>query len=137
MRRALALTAASVLIGLGAGVAAPAMGATTNLRFFTVGQAEKDTEDGFLRVEKVLQDGKKVGTTRLVCTFRQDKADCKITVRLPGRGQIKLTITLAQNSDHGPVKIVGGTGEFGGASGDGNYRNITANKTRVLLHVTT
>jgi hypothetical protein len=137
MRRAMALAAASALIGLGAGVAAPAMGATTNLRFFTVGQAEKPTKDGFIRVEKVLQDGKKVGTDRLVCTFRQNKTHCKIVVRLTGRGQIKLTAAFAHNSKHGPLKIVGGTGEFAGASGDGNYKFVTENKTRVLLHVTT
>jgi hypothetical protein len=133
----MALAAAAAVIGLGAGIAAPAMGATTDLRFFTVGQAEKETKDGLLRVEKLLQDGKKVGTDRVVCTFRGHKADCKITVKLTGRGQLRLTATFGESSDHGPLTIVGGTGEFAGASGDGNYRDITSNKTRVLLHVTT
>ena len=137
MRRAMALAAAGAVIGLGAGAAVPAMGATADLRFFTVGQGQKDTGHGLIIVEKVLQDGKKVGTDRLVCTFRGHNADCKITVRLTGRGQVKLTATLGENSNHGPLTIVGGTGEFAGASGDGNYRNITGNKTRVLLHVTT
>jgi hypothetical protein len=113
------------------------MGATADLRFFTVSQGEKETAHGFIIVEKVLQDGKKVGTDRLVCTFRGHKADCKIVVKFTGRGQIKLTATFGENSNHGPLKIVGGTGEFARASGDGNYRNITNNKTRVLLHVTT
>ena len=45
-------------------------------------------------------------------------------MKLTGRGQIKLTATFTENSDHGPLTIVGGTGEFAGASGDGNYRNI-------------
>jgi hypothetical protein len=85
----------------------------------------------------VLQDGKKVGTDRLVCTPRGHKADCKISVRLTGRGQVKLTATFGENSDHGPLTIVGGTGEFAGASGDGNYRDVTNYKTRVLLHLTT
>ena len=85
----------------------------------------------------MLQKGKKVGTDRLVCTFRGNKADCKIAVKLTGRGQIKLTATFTENSDHGPLTIVGGTGEFAGASGDGNYRNVAKNKTSVLLHLTT
>jgi hypothetical protein len=137
MRRALVLAAASAAIGLGVGAAVPAMGATTDLRFFAVTQGEKQTAHGFIIVEKILQGGKKVGTDRLVCTFRGHKADCTIAVMLTGRGQIKLTATFGENSDHGPLKIVGGTGEFAGASGDGNYRNITGTKTRVLLHVTT
>jgi hypothetical protein len=137
MRRVMALAAAGAAIGLGAGVAAPAMGATTNLHFFTVQQAEKDGKNGFLIVEKVLQKGKKVGTDRLVCTFRGNKADCKIAVKLTGRGQIKLTATFGENADHGPLTIVGGTGEFAGASGDGNYRSVGKNKTSVLLHLTT
>jgi hypothetical protein len=137
MRRVMALAAAGAVIGLAAGVAAPAMGATTDVRFFTVGQAEKATKGGFLRVEKVLQDGRKVGTDRLVCTFHKGKADCKIIVRLTGRGQIKLTASFRENSNHGPLKIVGGTAEFAGASGDGNYKFITDSKTRVLLHLTT
>ena len=137
MRRAMALAAAGAVIGLGAGAAVPAMGATADLRFFTVSQGEKDSGHGFIIVEKVLQGGKKVGTDRLVCTFRGHKADCKITVKLTGRGQLKLTATLGENSNHGPLKIVGGTDEFAGASGDGSYRNVTNTKTRVLLHVTT
>jgi hypothetical protein len=136
MRRVLVLTAVTALIA-GGGLAATATGATTNLRFFTVPTGGGDTPNGFVQVEKVLQNGKKVGTDRLVCTFRHQKVDCKITVKLTGRGQIKLTATLGERSDHGPLKIVGGTGEFAGASGDGNYKNITDNKTRVILHVTT
>jgi hypothetical protein len=137
MRRAMALAAAGAVIGLGAGAAVPAMGATADLRFFAVTQGQKDTGNGFIIVQKVLQDGKKVGTDRLVCTVRGHKADCKISVKLTGRGQVKLTATLGENSNHGPLKIVGGTGEFAGASGDGNYRDVTNTKTRVLLHVTT
>jgi hypothetical protein len=137
MRRVMALAAASTVIGLGAAVAAPAMGATTNLHFFTVTQGEKETQNGFLIVEKVLQKGKKVGTDRLVCTFKANKANCKITVKLTGRGQIKLTTSLTENSNGGVLKITGGTGEFAGATGDGNFKNITESKTSVLLHVTT
>ena len=137
MRRAMALAAAGAVIGLGAGAAVPAMGATTDLRFFTVSQGETQTAHGFIIVEKVLQDGKKVGTDRLVCTFRGHKADCKITVKLTGRGNLRLTATFGENSNHGPLKIVGGTAAYAGASGDGNYRNVTSNKTKVLLHVTT
>ena len=136
MRRVLVLTAATALIA-GGGLAATATGATTNLQFFTVEQGAAETPNGFVIVEKVLQNGKKVGTDRLVCTFRRNKAVCKINVKLTGRGQIKLTASFTENSNHGPLKIVGGTGEFARASGDGNYRNVTENKTRVILHVTT
>jgi hypothetical protein len=132
----LVLTAATALIA-GGGLAATATGATTDLRFFTVPTAGGDTPNGFVHLEKVLQNGKKVGTDRVVCTFRGDRAECKITVKLTGRGQIKVTAVFRERSDHGPLKIVGGTGEFARASGDGNYKFITENKTRVILHVTT
>jgi hypothetical protein len=137
MRRAMALTAASALIGLGAAAAVPAVGATTDLRFFTVTTAEQETQSGFIIVEKVLQGGKKVGTDRLVCTFSQRKANCKITVKLTGRGQLKMTATFGQATEQGPLKIVGGTGEFAGASGGGTFKNVSENKTRVVLQVTT
>ena len=136
MRRVLVLTAATALIA-GGGLAATATGATTDLRFFTVETAAGETPNGFVLIEKVLQNGKKVGSNRLVCTFRRQKADCKITVKLTGRGQIKLTALFGERSNHGPLKIVGGTGEFAGASGDGNYKEVTDTKTRVVLHVTT
>ncbi len=136
MRRVLVLAAATALIA-GGGLAATAAGATTNLQFFTVPTGDGQTPNGFVQTEKVLQNGKKVGTDRLVCTYRHNKADCKITVKLTGRGQIKLTATFGERSNHGPLKIVGGTGEFAGASGDGNYKTITETKTRVILHVTT
>ena len=137
MRRAMALGAVGALIGLGAAAAVPAMGATTNLRFFTVETAAQETDNGFLVVEKVLQEGKKVGTDRVLCTFRQGKAHCKITVRLTGRGQLKLTTTLSEQSQGGKLRITGGTGEFAGASGDGSFKNITDSKSRVDLRVTT
>jgi hypothetical protein len=136
MRRALVLTAATALIA-GGGLAATATGATTNLRFFAVPTGGGDTPNGFVLLEKLLQNGKKVGTDRVVCTFRGDRADCKITVKLTGRGQIKVTGIFRERSDHGPLKIVGGTGEFAGASGDGNYKEVTENKRKVVLHVTT
>ena len=54
-----------------------------------------------LVVEKVLQEGKKVGTDRVLCTLRQGKAHCKITVRLTGRGQLKLTTSPLTEQSQG------------------------------------
>lgn len=135
MRRALALTAASAL--LAAGAATTAAGATTHLRFFTVQTAMRDSGDGFLVVEKVLQNGRRVGTDRVVCTPGKRRFDCRITVRLTGRGQIKLTTVFRELANVGPLKIVGGTDEFAGASGTGNYKDLSDVKTRVTLTITT
>ena len=135
MRRALALTAATAL--LAAGGTTTAAGATTQLRFFTVQTAMRDTDDGFLVVEKVLQNGRRVGTDRLVCTAGKRRFDCRMTVRLTGRGQIKLTTVVREAANVGPLEIVGGTGEFAGASGTGNYKDLSDVKTRVTLTITT
>ena len=124
MRRVMALAAAGALIGLGAGLAAPAMGATTEPALLHRAAGREGQQERLHHRREGAPEGQEGRHRPAGLHVPRHKADCKITVKLTGRGQIKLTATFTENSDHGPLTIVGGTGEFAGASGDGNYRNV-------------
>lgn len=78
--------------------------------------------DGFLIADELQENGDAVGSTLGVCTFiggdgRPDGAQCEITLDLTDRGTLAVQGALTFDDDTFNAAIVGGTGDYAGASG--------------------
>jgi hypothetical protein len=128
MRRTLTLLAATAAVGGGAAVLAVAAPTTLNLTSQTTSQKAV-----FTSTEDIFQGGKKVGTDRVVCTqVSETKANCKVAVTLP-KGTILATFTGTENSNSGPIKVVGGTRGYKDATGTGTYKNLNKDGTKTAI----
>jgi hypothetical protein len=126
MRSTLALLTAMAAVSGGTGLA---LAAPSTLNLTTQTTREKAV---FTSTEDIFQGGKKVGTDRVSCTsVSETKADCKVTVTL-AKGTILATFTGGSASS-GPIKVVGGTGAYKGATGTGSYRNLNKDGTRTAV----
>jgi hypothetical protein len=139
---ALALAAATVGIGRtdASGAAASTLDLTGTITSFHValdakpaGQSPGDI--GYL-VGNLFQDGKPYGRFQGVCTqFPNSGSQCSFSLGLPA-GQILLESAYGADFNTGSVAreaIIGGTGAYAGAHGQGLDREVS--NTRLALHL--
>lgn len=126
MKRALALSAALVAAAAALPVAASA---AETIRYTSVTTKETESRQGLVIIGKAVKGGEKIGTDRLKCTFGPGGGTCTYVVKL-AEGSIRGTTKVSENSQSGPIKVVGGTGEYAGAKGAGSYRNVNPAGTR-------
>ena len=116
MKRPIALGAAAVL----AAGAALAAGAPRIIAFTSVPTSQRQTATGFRSVGNDFQHRTKVGQDRLGCVAKQAVVTCADTVTR-SRGTIEFAFSLRGTATSGPLKVVGGTGVYRGATGGGTY----------------
>lgn len=136
MRRATVLIAFAAVVA----VAAPVASAAMTVRFTTVLKDQQPMSGGFLLQEDVLRHGRSVGEGSAVCRFYPPGAAqptggiCKTIVILPG-GTLRLSGRVPFDAPGGHLNVIGGTGRFAGASGDGTYRALSTTRSAVTLHI--
>jgi len=130
MKRALALVTATAVLGSGAALAAAA---TTTLKLTSVQASTKQTSTTFSSTENVFQNGRKVGTDRLKCTFGRVRARCTVALTITGKGTVDLRFTTTMDSSGGPLTITGGSGTYEGVTGTGSYKNLNSEGTRTAI----
>lgn len=146
---ALALTTAAFVAGCGdddegetqtlnlVGIEQPDSGGDIN-----VGDSGPSPGDGFLIAEDLEEDGEAVGSDAGACTFtggadRPQGASCEITLDLDDRGSIAVQGLLHFDSDTAELAVVGGTGEFAGASGTLTADISQQKETPLTIEITT
>lgn len=121
------------------GSAATAAGAQT-LTLLSVTTSQSGSGGAFVSHDVLFQAGRKVGTDVVRCRFNTSthRATCRVLVVLTGRGTIRLRFSSAEGDTGGPLTVVGGTGQFQGATGRARYKNLNreGTRTRVVIHLT-
>jgi hypothetical protein len=90
----------------------------------------------FYFVDTVYQRGRWVGTSRALCRFSGnfESPRCRITVSLPG-GRLFVFVRLTPDPQ-GSFKVTGGTGAYQGRTGVGIFRDAGADRTRIVIWLT-
>jgi hypothetical protein len=140
MNRRASLVAIAVVASL---VVAGAGRAATTLKLVTVETSSDATETRFRVTEDLFQNGKKIGTDRIVCK-QASRADlitiCRITYFLPAGtllASVRLSVSDAAR-DRIVLTVTGGTGDYANATGAGSIRDLPGkgrDKTTVTLHL--
>lgn len=127
MKRMLVLLSAAAALGGGV------LLATASPSTLTFTSQTKSQTATFTSTDDVLQGAKKIGTDKVVCTSNgSNTASCKLTVTL-AKGTINGTFTSTENASSGPIKVVGGTGAYEGATGTGTYKNLNKDGTKTAV----
>jgi hypothetical protein len=117
-----------------AAAAALAMGVPKTIAFVSVTAGEKQGKNDFTQYSNDFQGKKQVGKDRLICSVQGGGTvfNCTDTVIRAG-GTIKLSFTTRSTTTQGPLKVVGGTGTYKGATGTGTFKQLTRGGSKTLI----
>ena len=131
MRRALATAALAVVMLGGSSVLANAAGRTLSLTSVQI--REKVTSTGLTIWDNDMRAHKRIGHDRLICRFTPRRtAACTIAFVLAD-GTLHASTELAEVQTHGTIRVLGGTGAYRGATGNGTFKNLNKAGTRTLV----